>query len=160
MADNNNNQLLNTLVIIGAGYFLIAKPILEGFGLKKTAEELETERKNAEAITAMVAAEKKKQKATKTDQEWLIIANQIYADLRYSAISDNKADAGRQVARVQNDTDFAVLFQQFKQRREYLFGIPSGALMNLTQFITSNLSKSAIATINANYARKKIKYRF
>lgn len=160
MAQQDNTKLYTNLAILGAAYFLVAKPILEGFGLKKTAEELETERKNKELIDTMVADEKKKQAATKSDAEWKIIADQIYNDLRYSSFDDNKEDAGVQVTRVKNDTDFAVLFRLFAKRREYLFGIPAGGLMNLSQFIISNLSKEKISLINDNYRRKNIKYRF
>jgi len=151
------------LIIIGISaisYFGIIKPILEKLGLKKSQEIKETEERNKEIINKQVEESKKIVKQTKSDAEWKVIADQIYNDLRYSAIDDNKSDAGYQVARVQNDADFWILFKYFAKRREYLFGIPSGSLMNLQQFIVSNLNKKTIEKINDNYKRKGIKFRF
>jgi hypothetical protein len=45
-------------------------------------------------------------------------------------------------------------------RQESFFGINTGGLQNLPQFIIGNLSNSDIAKINDNYARKGIKFRF
>jgi len=146
--------------IIALAYFGIINPLLKKFGVKKTTEEKETEQKNKALIDKQVDESKAVIKQTKTDTEWKAIADQIYADLRYSALDDNKGDAGYQVARVKNDTDFWLLFKYFAKRREYLFGIPSGSLMNLQQFIVSNLAKSEIDKINDNYRRKGIKFRF
>lgn len=153
-----------TLLYIGgavAAYFFILKPVLTKLGVFKSAEEKETEeRKENQLQQQITQIAQSGQKPTKSVQEWQVIADTIYNDLRYSAASDNKADAGYQVARVKNDADFWQLYKLFGKRREYLFGIPSGGLMDLQQFITSNLSKSAIAKINDNYKRKNIKFRF
>lgn len=146
--------------IIALAYFGVINPLLKKFGIKKTTEEKETEVKNKALIDKQVEESKAEIKQTKSDTEWKAIADQIYADLRYSALDDNKGDAGYQVARVKNETDFWLLFKYFAKRREYLFGIPSGSLMNLQQFIVSNLAKSEIAKINDNYRRKGIKFRF
>jgi len=158
--DKQTEKLLITGGVIALFYFAIINPILKKVGFKKTAEELATEEKNKALINKQVETSKKAAAPTKSDAEWKTIADQIYEDLRYSAISDKKDDAGYQVARVKNDTDFWLLFKYFAKRREYLFGIPSGSLMNLQQFIVSNLSKDAIAKINDNYRRKNIKFRF
>ena len=80
--------------------------------------------------------------------------------MRYSAIDDDKADAGYQIARVQNDADVAVLIDQFGKRQEYFFGIPTGDPKTLPEFITSNLSRSTLNQINGNYASKNIKFRY
>jgi hypothetical protein len=158
--DKQTEKILITGGVIALVYFGIINPILKKVGFKKTAEELATEEKNKALINKQVETSKKAVAPTKSDAEWKTIADQIYEDLRYSAISDKKDDAGYQVARVKNDTDFWLLFKYFAKRREYLFGIPSGSLMNLQQFIVSNLSKDAIAKINDNYRRKNIKFRF
>ena len=97
---------------------------------------------------------------TKSKAEWDQIADTIYNDLRFSAISDDKADAGYQVARVKNDADMIYLIKTFGKRQEYLFGLPSGSPMGLTEFITSNLSREKINIINSNYASKGIKFKF
>jgi hypothetical protein len=152
-------------IIIGAGvlavaYFGIINPLLKKLGLKKTAEELATEKRKQAQLEQQVQSVAKDQKPTKSVEEWQVIADQIYEDLKYSAISDNKADAAYQVTRVKNDADVWLLFKYFAKRREYLFGIPSGSLMNLSQFIISNLSQGVIDKINDNYRRKNIKFRF
>lgn len=154
-----NKQQQKLLLYIGgaaATYFIIVRPILRSLGIMKTEQEVKSEK----VVDTYVKETLKKQNPTKSKGEWQIIADQIYADLRYSAVSDNKADATYQVARAQNDADVALLLQLFGRRREYLFGIPAGAEMNLQEFLRSNLSASQIATINDNYRRKGIKYRF
>jgi hypothetical protein len=153
-----------TLLYVGgavAAYFFILRPVLTKLGVFKSKEEKETEeRKELQLQQQLQQVAASGQKLTKTVQEWQVIADAIYNDLRYSAVSDNKADAGYQVARVKNEADFWQLYKLFGKRREYLFGIPSGSLMDLQQFITSNLRNSSITTINDNYKRKNIKFRF
>jgi len=139
-----------------AAYFLVLRPILKNFGLEKSQTEKEAEASITKYLNSQIAAGN----ATKTPGEWAIIADQIYNDLRYSAVSDNKADATFQIARAKNGADVALLIKAFGKRREYLFGIPAGAQMDLQQFVTSNLSMSQILSINDNYKRKGIKYSF
>jgi hypothetical protein len=141
-------------------YLLLIKPIFQKLGLQKSEEEKRTEERKQSQLETEIKEAKKTQQPTKTVQEWQVIADTIYKDLRYSALDDNKADAGYQVARVRNDLDFWTLYKLFGQRREYLFGIPNGALMDLPQFIKSNLRQSAIDTINKNYRSKNIKFQF
>jgi hypothetical protein len=100
------------------------------------------------------------QTPTKTKGEWQIIADQIYNDLRFSGVADNKSDAFYQIQRVKNDADIALLIQIFGMRQESFFGISLGGLQSLPQFIISNLSNSDISKINDNYSRKNIKFRF
>lgn len=148
-----------TILYIGgavAAYFLVLKPILEKLGLQKTIEEKKQEANVDEYISETL----KTQTPTKSKGEWQIIANQIYEDLRYSAIDDDKKDAQYQVSRVKNDADIATLIQTFGLRQEYAFGLPVGSKKDLQQFIRSNLSTDQILAINLNYSRKGIKYRF
>jgi len=152
-------------LIIGAGvlliaYFGIIKPVLTKVGIFKSADEKAQDLRDSRLIELQVQASAKNEKPTKSEADWNVIAQQIYEDLRYSAISDNKADAGYQAARVKNDADFWLLFKSFGKRQEYAFGIPVGAEKNLSQFIRDNLKDSAIATINDNYRRKNIKFRY
>jgi hypothetical protein len=158
----DKNTRNNILVFGGviAGYFLVIQPILRKLGLQKTKEEKAVEQKERESVKQFVKTALKKQNPTKSAGEWALIANTIYEDLRYSAIDDNKADAGYQIARVQNDADVAVLIEQFGKRQEYFFGIPTGSPKTLPEFITSNLSRSTLDAINGNYQRKNIKFRY
>jgi hypothetical protein len=152
-------QILFYAVIFIVVYYLVIRPLFIKVGLKKDPEVLATEERKTEQIAEQIKEIAKTQKPTKSTAEWQVIADQIYSDLRYSAVSDNKADAGYQVARVKNDADFWELYRLFGKRKEYLFGIPQN-LQDLSQFIRSNLSEKAIKTINNNYASKGIKFRF
>ena len=158
--DKQTQKLLLYTAIGGGAYFLILKPILIKLGILKSALELEQDYSQKVNIDAYINNSIKTQTPTKSKGEWQIIADQIYNDLKFSGIADNKSDAGYQVARVQNDADIATLIQVFGMRQESFFGVNIGGLQNLPQFIIGNLDKSEIAKINDNYARKNIKFRF
>jgi len=158
--DKQTQKLLLYTAIGGGAYFLILKPLLIKLGVLKSALELEQDYSQKVNIDAYINNSIKTQTPTKSKGEWQIIADQIYNDLKFSGIADNKSDAGYQVARVQNDADIATLIQVFGMRQESFFGINIGGLQNLPQFIIGNLDKSEIAKINDNYARKNIKFRF
>ena len=143
-----------------AVYILILRPIFIKLGLQKDPERTATEERKESQLEQQIADVSKTQKPTKSVQEWQVIADAIYKDLRYSALDDDKNDAGYQVARVKNEADFWTLYKLFAKRREYLFGIPNGDLMDLQQFVKSNLSKDQITKINQNYKSKGIKFQF
>jgi hypothetical protein len=155
MTEQNKKYLFYGLGAIAA-YFIVLRPILKKFGLEKTQTEKEAEADINKYLRGQISAGN----ATKSPGEWAIIADQIYNDLRYSAVSDNKDSAAYQLARVKNGADVALLIKSFGKRREYYFGIPAGAEMDLQQFVTSNLSSKQIAAVNDNYRRKNIKYQF
>lgn len=158
--DKQTQKLLLYVAIGGGAYFLVLKPLLVKLGILKSTLELQQEQSQKENIDAYVNNSLKIQTPTKSKGEWQIIADQIYNDLKFSGIADNKSDAGYQISRVQNDADIALLIQIFGMRQESFFGINTGGLQNLPQFIIGNLSKSDIAKINDNYSRKNIKFRF
>jgi hypothetical protein len=155
-----NKQILITGGVLLLAYFGIVRPILTSVGIFKSAKEKAEEKEIENKVNKQITDLKKKQTPTKTAAEWQIIAEQIYKDLRYSALDDDKKDAAYQIARVKNDIDFWTLYKSFGKRREYLFGIPAGAEMDLPQFIRSNLSTNVINVINDNYKRKNIKFRY
>ena len=158
--DKQTQKLLLYAAIGGGAYFLILKPILIKLGVLKSSLELQQDISQKENIDSYINNSLKIQTPTKSIGEWQLIADQIYNNLKFSGIADNKSDAGYQVARVQNDADIALLIQSFGMRQESFFGINIGGLQNLPQFIIGNLDKSEIAKINDNYARKNIKFRF
>ena len=155
MTEQNKKYLFYGLGAVAA-YFIVLRPILKKFGLEKTQTEKEAEADINKYLRGQISAGN----ATKSSGEWAIIADQIYNDLRYSAVSDNKDNAALQLARVKNGADVALLIKSFVKRREYYFGIPAGSEMDLQQFVTSNLSSKQIAAVNDNYRRKGIKYQF
>ena len=120
-----------------------------------------TETRNAALVNNWIVNNTAVQAQTKSDTEWKIIADQIYEDLKYSALNDQKEDAVYQLCRVKNDTDFSVLYKFFAKRQTYWFPpIPDGGLKNLVQVVLSNLSKDQIFRVNNNYERKGIKFRY
>jgi hypothetical protein len=156
-----NKKLLTNVGIVLAAYLVVVRPLFQKLGIVKTSDEIKkekTEAANIEEVEKNLNA--RGIDLSKSKAEWDEIANTIYNNLRFSAIADNKADAGYQVARVQNDADVIYLIKTFGKRQEYLFGIPSGSPMGLTEFITSNLTRENINLINDNYKRKGIKFRF
>ena len=158
--DKQTQKILLYAAIGGGAYFLILRPLLIKIGVLKSTLELQQEKSQQENIENYITNSLKNNTPTKSKGEWQIIADQIYNDLKFSGIADNKSDAGYQVARVQNDADIATLIQVFGMRQESFFGVNIGGLQNLPQFIIGNLDKSEIAKINDNYARKNIKFRF
>ena len=146
-----------TLYYVGGAvlaYFFILKPVLQKFGIVKTKDEILREKEKEKFL------QDTNETPTKSPGEWAIIADQIYEDLRYTALDDDKADAGYQVSRVKNNADFKLLFKAFGKRQEYVFFVPSGSEKDLQQFIRSNLSDSAIQIINSNYRKKNITFQF
>ena len=161
MAIDKDTQKILLYAGVGVGvYFLILKPLLIKLGVVKSPLEEQQEKTEKENIEEYVKISLNNQTPTKTKGEWQIIADQIYNDLKFSGIADNKSDAFYQIQRVKNDADIALLIQIFGMRQETFFAINIGGLQNLPQFIVSNLSNSDIIKINDNYARKNIKFRF
>ena len=157
----DNKKLLTGVGIAIAAYLFVLKPIFQALGIQKTPEEIAKAKSDAVNIADIQKnLSAKGIVLSKSKAEWDIIADTIYNDLKYSALADNKADAGYQVARVKNDADILYLIQSFGSRQENLFGIPSGSPMTLPQFVISNLSQSNISLINDNYSRKGMKFKF
>jgi hypothetical protein len=154
------NEQKKTLLYVGGGiaaYFLIIKPLLIKIGLQPSQQDIQQAQNVQNYIQNAVTT----QSPTKSEGEWQIIANQIFEDLKYSAVSDNKGDAVYQLARAKNNADVALLIKTFGKRQETWFGIiPSGGDKDLQQFVTDNLSDTQIATVNDNYRRKNIQYQF
>ena len=156
-----NKKLLTGLGIAVAAYLLVLKPIFQALGLQKTPEERAKSQSDAANIADIEKTLSSKGiTLSKNKAEWDIIADTIYNDLKFSALSDNKGDAGYQVARVQNDADIIYLIKTFGSRQENFFGVPNGSAQTLPQFISSNLSQTNIDLINDNYTRKGMKFKF
>jgi len=148
------------LYIVGgiAAYFVLLRPLLEKLGIVQSSEEQKQQNYKEEEKGKYL--DPGTEKPTKSPGEWVIIADQIYQNLKFSRVSDNRADAGYQVARVKNNADFKLLYKAFGKRQEYTFGIPSGGEKDLSAFIVDNLDRSQIEIINKNYRSKGIKFQF
>jgi len=157
----DNKKLLTNVGIALAAYIVVIRPLFQKLGIVKTNEEIQKEKSevaNIEEIEKNLNA--RGIELSRSKAEFDQIANAIYNSLRFSAVADDKEEAGYQISRIQNDADAIYLVKTFGKRQEYLFGIPSGSPMGLTEFITSNLSREKINLINDNYKRKGIKFRF
>ena len=95
--DKQTQKLLLYTAIGGGAYFLILKPLLIKLGILKSALELEQDYSQKVNIDAYINNSIKTQTPTKSKGEWQIIADQIYNDLKFSGIADNKSDAGYQI---------------------------------------------------------------
>jgi hypothetical protein len=157
----DNKKLLTTAGIVVAAYLIVIKPLFQSLGITKTDAEIAKEKSDAANISDIEKnLNARGLSLSKSKAEWDAIADTIYNDLRYSALADNKSDAGYQVARVKNDADIIYLIKTFGKRQEYLFGLPSGSPMSLSEFITSNLDRENINLINDNYSRKGMNFKF
>lgn len=150
------------LIIFGVR---ILNSILRMIGIKKSPEQEAYEKMVEKGVISVVNQSKvdvenqfNKQPSTKTDAEWLLIAQAIKQDLQIKN-EQNIEDAGYQVSRVQNDTDVLKLIRAFGEKSVYFFGIPYNTL-NLSGFIYKFFPKSKIDAINRNYASKRIKFRW
>jgi hypothetical protein len=154
------SQDKNLAYIIGgiAAYFLVLRPFLEKMGIVESREE--TQQRNYKEEEKSKYLDPGTEKPTKSAGEWVIIADQIYQDLKFSRVSDDREDAGVQVTRVKNNADFKLLYKAFGKRQEYTFGIPTGGEKDLAAFIVANMPREKIEIINANYLRKGIKFQF
>lgn len=164
MAKGSNDNFFTpaNVVLIGGivvGYIVIKK-VLEGLGLVNDDDEQAIIDAREKALNEALKAAQAVAPSTKTDAEWIAIADTIYQDLRYSSLDDDKADAGYQIARVKNDTDVYKLIKAFGTRQEYAFGVLPLLDAGLIPWIKSNLDSEAIAAVNDNYARKGIKFRW
>lgn len=159
VGDLSSNAGILVAVGVGVGGYLLIKKLGQSLTLFKSPEQIKAEQAAQQAIQENINRIRTQQKTTKTDGEWASIAEAVYRDLRFSATGDNKPDAVYQLCRVKNDADFWTLYKFFGKRQETWFGIiPDGETKDLKMMLKSNLSNKDIATINANYARKKMAF--
>lgn len=172
MSNTDKELALKAGLYIGAavgGYFLVLKPLLEKIGLKKTTEELEqgkTQKQGREkfindAIKKPDPKQTKKGLPTRSEGQYAVWADQIYEYLKYSKLDDKKDLAFELLFKYfHNDGDIALLTKYFGKRQEYTFGLPIGGPKNLSEFVTTNLSKQQINRLNNAYLKSKMKFRF
>lgn len=149
-------------ILIGLGvllFFGFANKILQFLGFKDSKEETERKNKLKKALSdgAKIYSN---QKMSYDNSVYVLIANQIYNDWRFSAISDNDNDAIKNLQKMKNNLDLAILSKEFGFRREYWFGIPIGDEMDLATFASSNLSYNELNEVNNNFKKSGITVRF
>jgi len=141
-------------------YFAVLRPLLQKLGIQKTSEEIEQAKTVKAGRVKFIEDALKKQRPTRPEGQFAVFADQLHEYLKRSAVSDNKTAAfNLLMVYIQNDADAALLAKYFGQRPEFAFGLPTGK-KNLSEFVVSNLSKDAIARINAAYAKSKMSFRF
>jgi hypothetical protein len=158
--DKSTQNILIYGALIGGGYYFVLRPLLVNLGILQSPEQVLQQVEQTQNVQSYIENAIATQQPTKSIGEWQVIANQIYQDLKFASVSDDKNDSVYQLCRVKNDADVALLYKNFGNRQEYYFGIPVEGFKDLQQFVRSNLSDSQINTINSNYSRKGIKYKF
>jgi hypothetical protein len=154
-----DKQQQQTILFVGAvtlGYFYVIKPILEKFGGKKSAEQKKLEKRKKEQIDVKVQEEKKIFKGYLSDAEAQSIADSIYNSLATAEISDKPKIAEATLMKIRSDADWWNIYRLFGRRQQYFFGLRSGGLVDLDQFISENLSKKAIQRINNAWNSGKV----
>ena len=152
---NFNVDNVIKIAALGLGAFAIYKIFIQKSATDKSVEKTNTD------INNYVNDTLKNQTPTKSDAEWGDIANTIYNDIdQWEFGSGFEKDAVYQLARAKNDADVASLIKEFGIRQIHRFGIPIKDPMHLQAAILTWLPQSYIDTVNSNYSRKGIKFKF
>lgn len=162
---NNSVKWLPVVILSGGLLFFLVfgisafQKLLQQIGLLPdgNAKQRETLEKKIENEKA---EQYKKQASTKTDAEWLGIADAIHSAL-YSYISNDQEDQViYHCCRCKNQTDVYKLIEAFGRRKKNMFGIGVGPARGLIEAVNDELSRKQIDVINNNYERKNIAFRF
>jgi len=101
---------------------------------------------------------------TYPDSQYNLTANQIYDGMRYAA-GDDYGSVEKNLKKMNNNLDVAMLVKAFGFRQDYLFGIPEGEPKDLFTFVKSELGNEyfgitsyRVKNINANWKGKGITY--
>jgi hypothetical protein len=160
--NRSQENLLIAGAVIGVAYLGIIRPVLLKLGIGETAAQKAQRLAQQNALASTFKAAYAKQSPTKSDGEWLIAADTIFNSLRspMPLFNTNDTDtAGYQIARPQNDADVYKLIEMFGKRSQTLFGI-DGPEMSLPEFVSKEMPADKIATVNNNFSRKGIKFRW
>lgn len=150
----------NTLIKVGIGvgaYFLIVEPILIKLGILPSKAQSQTNQQQQQALNQAAQNAYNQGGPTLDDASLINIANRVYEDLHYSAVSDDKDDAVYQLKRMQNTSDVFRLIQLFGTREECYFGFLCQD-RTLIQIVQGNLSTDDIADINQTYYARGINF--
>jgi len=147
--------------IIGLIVFIkFTKKAGETIGIFDTKEEKEAEEKTKKAIEDFAKEAQKTVKPTRSAAQWALVADSIYNSLKYSAISDDKAKAYTELAKILNDADMSLVLKAFGSRQETSFGIPIGNPKTLVQFVQDNFDLKTIQDLNNLYSKSRMKFKF
>ncbi len=145
---------------IGKGLTDLTGGIFEGLGISDTKEEKTAKAATEKAIKDFAKESAQTSKPTRSAAQWALVADTIYNALKSSAISDDKAKAYGELARVLTDADMGLLLTSFGKRQEYSFGVPIGDSKSLTQFVQDNFNDEDINDLNKLYSKSKMKWKF
>ena len=161
-----NDQQAKTLLWIALGVvglvivIKLVKKTGEALNIFDTKEEKKAEETTKQAIKEFEKEANRTSKPTRTAAQWALVADTIYNALKASAVSDNKAKAYTELARILTDADMAAVVKAFGNRQEYSFGIPIGSPKTLIQFVQDNFSNDDIADLNDLYRKSKMRFKF
>lgn len=146
-----------TIVLIIA--LLLGKKILVALNIIESAEERKSRKKREAAFVQTKDKILSVQSPSINDANLVMLADQLYEALRYSAIGDDKDEAETILKKMRVDADLYRLADLFGTRQEFWFAIP-GASLTFSPFVSSNLSRARLDRINENYKTKGITFRF
>lgn len=145
----NIKEAVILLVVVAVLYFFIFK---EDSDEKKENEAIKDEVKELEKLA---------EKATYSDAQFLVYANQCFEGMRYSYISDDYAAVVNVVKKMKSYLDVLKLIAAYGVRQENWLGVlPDGAGKTLSEQIQDDLWQSDIDSINAYLRGAKINYQF
>jgi hypothetical protein len=164
--DNSTKDLaLKAGIALGA-YFFVVRPILQKLGLQKTAQQEQQEKQSEKARIDYIEETLRKPDSKQFNKgkpyfaegQYSIIADQIFEDLNYSFLDQNKLDAYKQMLKMRNDGDIALLMKYWGIRQLKKFGLNSGNPVNLSQALTKELTKEQLKQLRDWFKSNKLKY--
>lgn len=156
---NSDRILLVAGGVVALAYFGVLNPLLKLFGIKKSDEERKDIAEFNTSLETTMDEVLATQKPTYTPAQLKGFADVVHNAIRYSSVSDDYEKAGLYLSMVRNDADIYSMIKYFGRREECYFGVICYHYY-MPEMVSKNLSKSKIAAINDNYARKGIKFRW
>lgn len=144
--------------------YAVVKPLLQKLGIwdseeDKKAKQEEKEREEKEETSQKEICEQVA--TTKTDAEWKQISDKLENAFDYAGyLQSYRDEAVYQLARAKNDCDVQKLISFFGTRQLRNLLLIKDVYYKLNQAVLERLGKSDVATVNDNYMRKGITYRW
>jgi len=150
------------LAVVFGGSF-VKKWFEKMFGPSKEAQKYEELQNNNDAKKKQEFKQQfAKQASTKTDAEWILIADQLKNAFDYAGYLPNyRNDAWYQLKRVQNNTDYYKLEEKFGRRplkTPFIFW--SGGDYSISDAVRERMNQPQIDEINESYRRRGITHQF
>lgn len=127
-------------------------------------EERQYASANRQELNKLIAANRG---PSKSDATIAALADSIYQNLGFSAVTDNKAKAESLLKEPFVDADVLALIEAYGERQHWLVaplgvipGIPDNKPLNLAQMVQLEIDAAAKKRIHEDYLKKGISYRW